>query len=35
MDLMGRFIEKLHEEHPGIADGIFRELKQELEALAE
>jgi hypothetical protein len=33
-ELVERFIERLHEEAPGIADGVFRELRKEIEELA-
>ena len=35
MELVERFVEKLREEAPSIADGIFRELRKEIEELAE
>jgi predicted amidophosphoribosyltransferase len=32
-ELVEMFIRRLREEHPDVADGIFRELKEKMEAL--
>jgi site-specific recombinase XerD len=34
MELVERFLERLREEAPDVADGIFREMRKEMEALA-